>query len=485
MKGDNQRVRGRCPRTPSGPTERAAAKHGTEEETIMKKIIIAMSLVGIGMGAVASIPALTPVERKDMAYITERWNEKKKEIAAGGAKVVFIGDSITHFWENYGGGAYGKYFMSGEAKVLNLGFASDQTQHTLWRIQNGALDGYEAKCIVVMIGSNNVGLGGTPAMDTVFAIRQILEEIRKKQPKALIVLHPIFPRGKDKTDALRKVNDVVNLEIQKFCNGKDIVWCDFTEQLMTLDGELPKGWFGDYLHPSGTAYEIWHAALHPYIEYALSDGARGSAVNRYPAFVTGEKVRMEGGSYAWPATRISGGGAEEFVWRERLLATRNAICSLKGKDVDVAILSGGVVEGWNDAKGFDDWKSAKSVLVLAGFHESFGNVMWNAKNGFLDGYKAKVVVVTQNEPWPVASAAEMADGVRELVEVVRSKQPQAKIVVTSIWPAKEDGTNAERNNAAANKLLKAKVEKLPNVQWVNTDSVSTVESWKAAVGTAL
>ena len=145
----------------------------------MKKMIIVMSLVGMGMGAGASIPALTPVERND-PYIVERWDEKKKEIAAGGAKVVFIGDSITHFWENYGGGAYRKYFVAGDAKVLNLGFASDQTQHTLWRIREGALDGYEAKCIVVMIGTNNAGLGGVPAMDTVFAIREILEAIRKK-----------------------------------------------------------------------------------------------------------------------------------------------------------------------------------------------------------------------------------------------------------------------------------------------------------------
>ncbi len=451
----------------------------------MKKMIIAMSLVGMGMGAGASIPALTPVERKDMPYIVERWNEKKKEIAAGGAKVVFIGDSITHFWENYGGGAYGKYFVAGDAKVLNLGFASDQTQHTLWRIREGALDGYEAKCIVVMIGTNNAGLGGVPAMDTVFAIREILEAIRKKQPKALVVLHPIFPRGKDKGDTLRKVNEVVNREIQKFCNGKDIVWCDFTDQLMTEDGELPVEWFGDYLHPSGVAYEIWHSALHPYIEYALSDGARGSAANRYPGRVRREALRMSGSGYAWPVSRIGAGGAEEFVWRGKMLEKRNEICSLKGKDVDVAILGGGTLGNWDyDGKGFADWKEGRTVLVLAGFHENFGNVMWNAQNGFLDGYRAKVVVVSQDAPWLGASAAEKADGMKKLVEVVRGKQPQAKIVVTSIWPTAEDGTEAEKSNAAANKALKEALGKMGNVEWVEMRGAKDVGSWKKVVAPA-
>ena len=452
---------------------------------VMKKLIFAACLACLSPVADAAIPALTPVERTDMPYIAERWNEKKKEIAAGGAKVVFIGDSITHFWESHGGAAYGKYFVAGDAKVLNLGFASDQTQHTLWRIREGALDGYKAKCIVVMIGTNNAGLGGVPPMDTVFAIREILEAIRAKQPKALIVLHPIFPRGKDREDGLRKVNEVVNREIQKFCNGKDIVWCDFTDQLMTEDGELPVEWFGDYLHPSGVAYEIWHSALHPYIEYALSDGARGNAANRYPGRVRRDAVRMRGSAYAWPVSRIGVGGAEECVWRGKMLEKRNEICSLKGKDVDVAILGGGVLGNWDyDGKGFADWKEGRTTLVLAGFHESFENVMWNARNGFLDGYRAKVVVVSQCEPWPGASAAEKADGLRQLVEVVRAKQPRAKIVVTSIWPAKADGTDAEKSNDAANKELKEALVKMGNVQWVEMSGAKDVADWKKTVAPA-
>ena len=78
---------------------------------VMKKLIFAACLACLSPVADAAIPALTPVERTDMPYIAERWNEKKKEIAAGGAKVVFIGDSITHFWENHGGAAYGKCFF--------------------------------------------------------------------------------------------------------------------------------------------------------------------------------------------------------------------------------------------------------------------------------------------------------------------------------------------------------------------------------------
>ena len=42
----------------------------------------------------------------------KRHAEKMKEVANGGAKVVFIGDSITHFWESNGKAQWKKYFAS-------------------------------------------------------------------------------------------------------------------------------------------------------------------------------------------------------------------------------------------------------------------------------------------------------------------------------------------------------------------------------------
>ena len=59
------------------------------------------------------------------------------EVAKGGAKVVFIGDSITHFWETHGNEQLKKYFSEGELKVLDRGTSAHRTEYVLWRLDNG------------------------------------------------------------------------------------------------------------------------------------------------------------------------------------------------------------------------------------------------------------------------------------------------------------------------------------------------------------
>ena len=75
--------------------------------------------------------------------------------------IAFLGDSQTHFLE----GRYGRRespwpsvtaFMKG-LKTLNLGIGGDRVEHALWRAKNGQLDGYRAKCVSILIGSNSGG----------------------------------------------------------------------------------------------------------------------------------------------------------------------------------------------------------------------------------------------------------------------------------------------------------------------------------------
>ena len=57
-------------------------------------ITIAAAVAACSCGAFAAIRAVTPAEKG-----VERHALKMKAIAAEAPKVVFIGDSITHFWE--------------------------------------------------------------------------------------------------------------------------------------------------------------------------------------------------------------------------------------------------------------------------------------------------------------------------------------------------------------------------------------------------
>ena len=126
----------------------------------MKRMIAVAALLAAGT-SFGAIRAVTPTvwNGKPDCWQMKRHAEKMRQAAAGGVKVVFIGDSITNGWEQKGRGPeqLEKYFSRGDWKMLNLGYSADRTEHVLWRLDNGELDGYEAKCILLMIGTNNSG----------------------------------------------------------------------------------------------------------------------------------------------------------------------------------------------------------------------------------------------------------------------------------------------------------------------------------------
>ena len=197
----------------------------------------------------------------------KRHAEKLAQIASSGGKIdiVFIGDSITHNWEgargpgsDHGGKPLAE--LKKKYSVLNLGFGGDGTQNVLWRLLNGELDGYTARYIVLMIGTNN---GGRPE-NTAAGIRAILDLIARKQPQAVTILLPIFPSGATADHPWRVRNAKVNALIKPFADGRRVIWCDFNARFLNPDGTLKKElMMPDNLHPAPPAYEIWAEEVTP------------------------------------------------------------------------------------------------------------------------------------------------------------------------------------------------------------------------------
>ena len=413
------------------------------------------------------IRALTPDNYggKPNVWQMNRHNEKKVAITNGGAKVVFVGDSITHFWDSTGKVQQKKYFSAGDYKMLDLGIAADRTEHVLWRLRGGReLDGYEAKVVLLMIGTNNTGhfpIEKEPPADTILGIRAILKEIRHKQPKAKIVLTAIFPRGRDAADAFRVRNEVVNREIQKFADGQTIFWCDFNDQFLTPDGELSPELFPDYLHPSADGYEIWHAAVRPYVDAALSDGKVPMPPNRFASFVRKTSRRFDQPAASYPATRIRSEGYGAFDWwLDRLMRNRNQIADSKG-EIDLVMLGDSITHNWEQpgAESLAELRKTYSVLNAGYSGDCTEHLLWRLKfGGELDGYKAKVVTVmigTNNTWHRKDQAADTAAAIKEILAVVAAKQPQAKVLLMPIFPFGASDKDAKRVvNEEINKLIR-------------------------------
>lgn len=187
-------------------------------------------------------------------------HKKFVEVAQEGkAELVFLGDSITAGW-NGKKDIWEKAFS--QYKPANFGIGGDRTQHVLWRITNGELDGIKPKAVVLMIGTNNSG--GDSAEGIAKGITVIVETIRAKQPQAKILLLAVFPRGeKASPNPARDKLKEVNFIIAKLDDGKSIHFLDIGEKFLQPDGSLSKEIMPDFLHLSAAGYQIWADAIGP------------------------------------------------------------------------------------------------------------------------------------------------------------------------------------------------------------------------------
>lgn len=112
-------------------------------------------------------------------------------------KIVFIGNSILHYWGGEptapitrGGASWDQYFKPKD--VRNLGFGFDRIENTLWRVHNGELDGYNASHIVLLIGTNNLSVNTNA--EIIEGLNFLVQAIRRHQPSAKVILFGLLPR---------------------------------------------------------------------------------------------------------------------------------------------------------------------------------------------------------------------------------------------------------------------------------------------------
>ena len=180
-----------------------------------------------------------------------------KRVAEGNVDLVFIGDSITQGWEGAGKGVWAKYY--GERDAVNLGIGGDRTQHVIWRLDNGNLKNFTPKAAVIMIGTNNSG--SNTSQEIADGVAKIVEQIRKKSPQTKILLLAVFPRGANKEDGRRKVNQGANAIFSKLDDGKSVHYLDIGGAFLEDDQTLPREIMPDLLHLSPKGYEIWAKSI--------------------------------------------------------------------------------------------------------------------------------------------------------------------------------------------------------------------------------
>lgn len=215
---------------------------------------------------IAGLATVSPAQEKEQPATTkpvprsgawmkrhEAFLDRAKE---GNIDLLFLGDSITQGWGS--NPVWNRYYKPRNA--ANFGIGGDRTEHVLWRIENGEIDGISPKVAVLMIGTNNAG--SNTAEEIAQGIEAIVKTLREKLPRTKILLLAVFPRGESANRTREKLAEV-NERIAKLDDGQMVKFLDIGKQFLNDDETISKAVMPDFLHLSRKGYRIWADAMEP------------------------------------------------------------------------------------------------------------------------------------------------------------------------------------------------------------------------------
>ena len=187
-----------------------------------------------------------------------KWEERHQQILdlnkADQPEICLFGNSIIHFW---GGKPVAKIARGQDSwknvlepmGIRNYGFGWDRIENVLWRVHHGALDGFKAKKIVLMIGTNNLHLNNDA--EIISGLEVLIAAIRNRQAQSQLFIMGILPRrgGEQRIERL-------NLKISQLADLADMVYADIGGDLLLENKQIDESLFTDGLHPNKKGYQI-------------------------------------------------------------------------------------------------------------------------------------------------------------------------------------------------------------------------------------
>ena len=253
--------------------------------------VLTIATFGFRVQAADDFASTKPTQR--VGY----WQKREADIAVqlrdtealSKVKLVFLGDSITDFWQLgdnpwvtgqlFGKQSWDESFTGASAEnlALNLGISGDRTEHVLYRILPasagglGQLDATELQpdVIVLLIGVNNTWAEETPVVDSVVAgIVQVVNAVHARKPDARIVLQSLIPTNDPvkNRDALLPINRrIEDLAASPQFSGF-VSYLDLYPLFADAAGQQISGYFvSDGVHPNQSGYRVWRDRLVPYL----------------------------------------------------------------------------------------------------------------------------------------------------------------------------------------------------------------------------
>lgn len=221
----------------------------------------------------AAEPACSVEYRSGAGWGKRNWLQEvthvKETLAANkDTRLVFLGDSISQglsgsddrVAKEGGNRPIDRY---AKLKAVSCGISGNRTEHVLAMLRDGLLDDVKPRTIVLMIGVNNANAGGHTGIEIAGGTFRIVQELRKRQPQAKIIVLGSFPSQDSGSLARQALDEDQRLLAVAVANAKDssIVRIDPGPAFLNPDGTLNGGVSGDKIHLTPAGYDAWAALL--------------------------------------------------------------------------------------------------------------------------------------------------------------------------------------------------------------------------------
>ncbi len=222
---------------------------------------VAVWLVLISL--VLGVGCRTPAPPNTLA--THKSGNWEKEISAFEAKdltnpppkgcIVFVGSSSIRIWKTMAADFPGY-------PVINRGFGGSQLADSV-NFADRIITRYQPREVVIYAGGNDIAAGKDP--DLVYGdFVALVEKIRAGAPKAKICFISSAPNP-SRWAQVEKVKRL-NARAKAYCDKHGLEFIDVFPLMLGPDGKpKPDIYLKDGLHMNAKGYEIWTAAVKPYL----------------------------------------------------------------------------------------------------------------------------------------------------------------------------------------------------------------------------
>jgi hypothetical protein len=198
----------------------------------------------------------------------DRFIDRARE---GGIDIVFFGTTETEMWNWPDRGRRVWDRTLGRRRAANFGSQGTDFESLLWRMQNGELDGYQAKIVVLQALDPGDRAMGDRAAEFAAGYTRLIAEVRARQPQAKILLFAAFPRGQLRREQWREVAEANARVYSSLADENTVFYVNIGERFFLPDGSYnPEMWrsplSGVNVGAQTPAFEAWAEELEPWLD---------------------------------------------------------------------------------------------------------------------------------------------------------------------------------------------------------------------------